>query len=240
MFIALKVFHRRALRCSNRFVLITQSLSQFVPSFTLRSDGLSEEVIKKSKFVGRISSVQSFEEAEIYLNKVMDCKATHNCWAYRSATTSRCSDDGEPAGTAGRPMLSALEGEGIVDAIVLVTRYYGGIKLGSGGLARAYGGAARGAILDAEKVVVVPTCTMSLQVELGHLGAVYQLFQQLQGKSEAFRKRSEAYVDSGTGTGTRVVFDLRIPVSDLSSFRTAIGDICKGREIIFVKEEAAS
>jgi uncharacterized YigZ family protein len=171
-----------------------------VQSFTLRSDGHFEEVIKKSKFIGRVSRARSYEEAELYLNNIKDNKATHTCWAYRSATTSRSSDDGEPAGTAGRPMLSALEAEGTVDAIVVVTRYYGGIKLGSGGLARAYGGAAKGAILNAQKVLVVPTCAVSLQVELGQL-LYTSCFNSCKGSLRLFGSKVRLMWTAGTVQG---------------------------------------
>ena len=68
-----------------------------------------------------------------------DPKASHNCWAFRSQTYERQSDDGEPSGTAGRPILAAIEKENVYDAVVVVVRHFGGVKLGTGGLVRAYG-----------------------------------------------------------------------------------------------------
>ncbi|WP_246128510.1 YigZ family protein [Pleionea sediminis] len=106
-----------------------------------------EEVIKGSRFISRAINVDTVEAAKGYLKQLREAEpdATHHCWAYivgdpKSTTLIGCSDDGEPAGTAGKPMLNILQHSGIGDIIVVCTRYYGGTKLGTGGLARAYGG----------------------------------------------------------------------------------------------------
>lgn len=80
----------------------------------------------------------TLDDAMSFLRKIKDPKASHNCYAWRDAsgTMSKCSDDGEPGGTAGRPILNAIETEGIVDVMVVVTRYFGGTELGKGGLSR--------------------------------------------------------------------------------------------------------
>ena len=104
----------------------------------------AEIVEKKSKFIASVFYVESVEEAE---EKVKEVKkryfdARHNCFAYRIATkdgfTERFSDDGEPSGTAGGPMLTTLSGRNLANVVVVVTRYFGGILLGTGGLIRAY------------------------------------------------------------------------------------------------------
>jgi len=77
------------------------------------------------------------QAAQAALAGLIDADATHNCWAWRYGTHSRSSDDGEPAGTAGRPILAAIDGQGLDRLLVVVTRWYGGIKLGAGGLVRA-------------------------------------------------------------------------------------------------------
>jgi uncharacterized YigZ family protein len=106
-----------------------------------------EEVIKGSRFITRAENVATVDAAKDYLQSLRDAEpdATHHCWAYivgdpNSTTLLSCSDDGEPAGTAGKPMLNILQHSGVGDIIVVCTRYYGGTKLGTGGLARAYGG----------------------------------------------------------------------------------------------------
>ncbi len=112
------------------------------PSLTLACETHAELEVKKSRFIARASSARTPEDAMAFIRRVHDPRATHNCWAYRIGPSARVSDDGEPSGTAGRPILGALETRGIDRAVVVVTRYFGGIKLGAGGLARAYGAAA--------------------------------------------------------------------------------------------------
>ena len=114
--------------------------------------GEAEFVEKKSRFIGRVWPVDTEEEA---LAKIQEMKkkhydATHNCWAYiiRDGAV-RFSDDGEPGGTAGMPMLQVLQREGLYNAVCVVTRYFGGILLGAGGLTRAYGKSARDALAAA-------------------------------------------------------------------------------------------
>ena len=110
--------------------------------FTVAKEAEVEEVIKGSKFIGFVSSVRSVEAALAKLGEVRARypDATHHCWAYRIGDELRFSDDGEPGGTAGRPMLETLQKRDLDRVIGIVTRYYGGAKLGAGGLVRAYGG----------------------------------------------------------------------------------------------------
>src|SRR3546814_8544560 len=98
------------------------------------------EVISKSRFLAKAAPVQSPEEAQAFVQAVSDPTATHSCWAWKIGNQYRFSDDGEPGGTAGRPMLTAIEGQDFDRVAVVVIRWFGGIKLGTGGLARAYGG----------------------------------------------------------------------------------------------------
>jgi uncharacterized YigZ family protein len=98
--------------------------------------------VKHSRFLAHAAPVVSPEAALAYVAAVSQADATHNCWAYRVGAGYRSSDDGEPAGTAGRPILAAIDGQGMDQVVAVVTRWYGGIKLGAGGLVRAYGGAA--------------------------------------------------------------------------------------------------
>ncbi len=89
------------------------------------------------------------------MQQISNTTATHNCWAYRIGQDYRFNDDGEPGGTAGRPILQAIEGQGVDRVVVVVTRWYGGIKLGAGGLARAYGGTAAECLRLAERTPLV-------------------------------------------------------------------------------------
>lgn len=113
--------------------------------FYLTVDGVTENTveIKRSKFIATLSHVESGEDAEAFVRAVRKRypDATHNCYAYIAdelGNETRFSDDGEPGGTAGQPMLEVLRKKGIVKAAVVVTRYFGGIKLGAGGLVAVY------------------------------------------------------------------------------------------------------
>ena len=115
-------------------------------------EGTSEYIEKKSRFLGLIVPVTSEAEARAQLDAVKkrEYDARHNCWAYILHTgQKRYSDDGEPQGTAGQPILNVLEREGVQDVLCVVTRYFGGILLGTGGLCRAYTKAAKDALDDA-------------------------------------------------------------------------------------------
>lgn len=114
----------------------------------IRRDGTHEIEIQRSRFLCHVARVASEQEAAEFFARVRKehWQATHNCTAFRTADTQRSSDDGEPAGTAGVPMLEVLTRRDLVDTAVVVTRYYGGTKLGAGGLVRAYGRAVSEAI----------------------------------------------------------------------------------------------
>ena len=133
-----------------------------------------EDLIKKSRFVARVGSVGSAREAIAFVARVSDPSATHNCWAYRLRTEyGRSNDDGEPSGTAGKPIAEALESEGVHDTCVCVTRFYGGVKLGTGGLARAYGGAARAALRQAGRVKIIAKVRVQISSALCFSSKVY-------------------------------------------------------------------
>lgn len=117
------------------------SQSYTVPATTLEH----ELVVKKSRFIARAARVESREQAMAFLAALRRDypDARHHCWAYllgnpESASTAACNDDGEPTGTAGKPILNVIQHKGIGDVMVVVARYFGGIKLGAGGLTRAY------------------------------------------------------------------------------------------------------
>lgn len=112
--------------------------------------------IKKSRFIGNAIPIASEDEAKAFLASVSDPAANHNCWAWRIGQAYRFSDDGEPSGTAGKPILQAIGGQDLDGVVVVVTRFFGGILLGSGGLVRAYGGTAAQMLRAAEKREIIP------------------------------------------------------------------------------------
>ncbi|MBE6628108.1 MAG: YigZ family protein [Ruminococcaceae bacterium] len=146
---------------------------------TLEGEGEAEFVEKKSVFIGHASPVKSEEEAQAfvkkYKNQYMD--ARHNVWAYlmKGEIIARYSDDGEPQGTAGVPVLDTIRKSGVTDAVVVVTRYFGGILLGAGGLVRAYSHTAKLA-LEAAHIITYEQYT---EMELVCSYSDYQRYSAL-------------------------------------------------------------
>lgn len=129
--------------------------------------------VKHSRFLAQAAPVATPEAALAFLASASDAAATHNCWAWRLGANYRSSDDGEPAGTAGRPILAAIDGQGYDQIVVVVTRWFGGIKLGAGGLVRAYGGAAAECLRRAERMPLVAMHTLELRAGFEDIGAVH-------------------------------------------------------------------
>ena len=132
------------------------------PYKTLRRAASDEFIIHKSRFIGYASPAQTEEEALAFLQsiRVKHKDATHNCYAYvigRNAGVMRYSDDGEPGGTAGLPMMEVLKAQGVVNCCVVVTRYFVGVLLGAGGLVRAYTQGCAVALKAAQVVVMEPS-----------------------------------------------------------------------------------
>jgi uncharacterized YigZ family protein len=188
------------------------------------------EVVKKSKFIAKAKGgVKTIEEAMDFLKQVSEAKASHNCWAYKSsAGYERFSDDGEPGGTAGRPILQALEAEGISDTIVVVVRYFGGTKLGTGGLVRSYGASARLCLQSAETVVVVPSTTICIIVASSALGTVYQILAAT--CMPAAERINEEYSEDGT----KISLTIRVQSSAVEDLRLRITDGTKGAALVTV------
>ena len=149
---------------------------------TLAADARFQQDVRKSRFVANAAPVADIDAALAFIARVSDRSATHNCWAYRIGAQYRFNDDGEPAGTAGKPILLAIDGQSLDHVAVVVTRWFGGIKLGAGGLARAYGGSAAECLRLAPKsplvvrVTVVVRCDFpagaALRARLGDYDAV--------------------------------------------------------------------
>lgn len=129
--------------------------------FTLAQPVTFAEDIKKSRFEAFAASVDSIEQAQQFLADHLDTSTSHQCWAWKINGQSRINDDGEPQGTAGRPILAVIEGQQLDQVIVLVNRWYGGIKLGTGGLVRAYAGTASQCIQLATRVPLLVTQQVS-------------------------------------------------------------------------------
>jgi len=140
---------------------------------TLRANARHELEVKNSRFLAQAAAVTSPDQALDFIRTVAHPDATHNCWAYRIDANYRSSDDGEPAGTAGRPILAAIDGQGYDRVAVVVTRWYGGIKLGAGGLVRAYGGCVAECLRGAERELLVVLTQLTLAFPFHDTGAVH-------------------------------------------------------------------
>ena len=136
---------------------------------TVEFEGSDEFVEKKSRFIGYVMPVKSQQEATEFISKIKSkhWDATHNVSAYvlRENNIQRSSDDGEPSGTAGMPVLDVLLKEGLVDVCVVVTRYFGGTLLGAGGLIRAYSHASKLAVMSGNIITMAPCKILSCSVD---------------------------------------------------------------------------
>ena len=147
---------------------------------SVRGESYAEYVIKKSKFIARAVHITKEEEAQAYLRdgKKQYWDARHNCYAYQLGMNfekQKSYDDGEPSGTAGKPILEVLKNKGLKNTLIVVTRYFGGIKLGTGGLIRAYGTAAVAALDNAIIEDYIDCRILYLQTDYSFLSATERL-----------------------------------------------------------------
>lgn len=145
--------------------------------------GTGEIIEKKSRFIATVEPVKTEEEALAFIERIRKqyWDASHNCTAFtlgENHRLTRCSDDREPAGTAGRPMLDVLLGEDLHDTAVVVTRYFGGTLLGTGGLVRAYGAAVREGLRNAVILEKQPGIRLSVQTDYNGIGKIQYLLNQ--------------------------------------------------------------
>jgi len=182
---------------------------QEAASFTLEA--------RKSRFLAWAAPVETPGQALAWLREIADPQATHNCWAYRIGTAYRFSDDGEPGGSAGRPILAAIEGQGVDQVMVVVTRWYGGTNLGVGGLVRAYGGAAAECLRTAPRRALVDWCEVALEADFALSGPLHGLFDAL-----GARKIDESFDEHG------LHLRLRLPASSFDSLADRLRDLSRG------------
>lgn len=148
--------------------------------FTVKSETENLTIIERSKFICRIKNVEDEEDAKAFIESVKKehSLATHNCYAYiadEKGLTQKFSDDGEPQGTAGVPMLEVLKNRKMYKTAVVVTRYFGGVKLGAGGLVRAYSGAVCDCIDNAEVVDMQPVVFVEVVADYDKYSAILRL-----------------------------------------------------------------
>lgn len=187
--------------------------------------GTGEVVEKKSRFIAQVFPIKSEEEALEILARVRKkhYDARHNCFAYvlgEKNETERCSDDGEPSGTAGRPMLDIITGQGIHDALVVVTRYFGGTLLGTGGLVRAYSAATRAGLENCTIKEKKRGYSVAVTTDYGALGKV----QHTAAEMDVAEERSEY--------GEQVELVYTVPEERVDAFEKEITEKTGGRSRI--------
>jgi uncharacterized YigZ family protein len=183
-----------------------------------------EQVIDRSRFICTVAPVSSVDEAQAFVRTVQRefPDATHNCWAYvvgAPGSTDRIglSDDGEPHGTAGRPMFTVLQHAGVGDIAAVVTRYFGGVKLGTGGLVKAYGGAVQHALETLPRTMRVARVELSLRVGYAAISAIQQMLPSFEAEVVA------------EDFGVVVQFRLRCPEEHADGLRRALLDATRGQ-----------
>ncbi|AUT72586.1 IMPACT family protein [Paraburkholderia hospita] len=192
-----------------------------MPTFTLPSALQAELDIRKSRFIAYAIPVADRDAAMEELRRLREAHptATHVCWALLAGGQSGMSDDGEPSGTAGRPILEVLRHHDLDGVLAAVVRYYGGVKLGAGGLVRAYTDAIATALQDAPRVERIALA--SLQVEIGY-------------PDEARVRRwieQENYALEASAYDMNVQLTIRLPVTAIDAAREALRDMTQGRAV---------
>jgi uncharacterized YigZ family protein len=183
-----------------------------------------EETIRRSRFITTVARAGTPEAARAFVAAVRQefPDATHNCWAFVAGPPGDSgqvgmSDDGEPHGTAGRPMLTALLHGGVGEVAAVVTRYYGGVKLGKGGLGRAYAGGVVAALETLPTELLVPTAEVT--VELRHADVT--------GARRIFLRLGVTVLDEAWGEG--IAYRLRVPEPVMAELASELGGLTRGR-----------
>lgn len=192
--------------------------------------GIGEIVEKKSRFIANVFPVKKEEEALEFLEKIRKehWNATHNCFAYtigEKDQIQRCSDDGEPSGTAGRPILDVLLGEKVHNVIVVVTRYFGGTLLGTGGLVRAYSKATQEGLKQSTIIEKFTGKEISVVTDYNGIGKIQYIIGQMELTVEEIQ-----YTDI-------VTLLILLPLEQAETFEKKVIEVTAGKaEITYIRE----
>lgn len=197
---------------------------------TVYCGGEAEIVEKKSRFIATVQPVKSEEEALTFIEAMRKkyWNATHNCFAYvigEHFQVQRCSDDGEPSGTAGKPMLDVLLGEEIHDVVVVVTRYFGGTLLGTGGLVRAYSGSTKEGLLASNVITKMHGQKLIVQTDYTGLGKIQYILGQ-----RGLQILDSIYTD-------KVDLEVLLPEDVIGEVMAEITEGTNGQAVMELKEE---
>ncbi|WP_305369955.1 YigZ family protein [Photobacterium leiognathi] len=184
-------------------------MSNSEPYLVPTADVIFEEEIKKSRFITYLAHTPNIEAAKQFVQQIKERHhdARHNCWAFVAGRPTDSmkwgfSDDGEPSGTAGKPILAQLTGSGVGEITAVVTRYYGGIRLGTGGLVKAYGGGVQQALTRLETKQKVITSELELSCEYNQVSLVESLLSEYNG--------TQLHADYGNQVTMQIELDSRI------------------------------
>jgi uncharacterized YigZ family protein len=191
-----------------------------------------EEEINRSRFITTVAFTPTVEAARAFIEKVRAefADATHNCWAYLAGPPGSTgqmgySDDGEPHGTAGKPMATVLQHSGVGDISAVVTRYFGGILLGKGGLVRAYSGGVKLALETLPRAVHVPTADLLVVIDYASVTPVQRLLPEFEAEV-----RSQEY-------GTDVTYHLRLPEEHAPALQQRLMELTNGQMLIDIRPQ---
>ncbi len=205
------------------------TISKKISYKTVSDEAQTVYIDKKSKFIANVKPVETEEDALEFLAQIKKqySDASHNVYAYiiDENNITRYSDDGEPGGTAGMPVLDTIRKEGLVDVIVVVTRYFGGTLLGTGGLVRAYTASAKSGLTEAGIVTMTLCNTVEIKAD-------YTLVGRIQ-----YKISSENYILEDTAYGDYVTFKICCRIGDTERFLEDMVDLTDGRIEYSVSEE---
>ena len=190
--------------------------------FTLVRTERFEQEIKKSRFLAQAAPAGSEEEARRFIAEHSMPDAGHNCWALRVGDVYRFSDDGEPGGTAGRPILQAIEGQELDRVAVVVSRWFGGILLGAGGLVRAYGGTAASCLKAAEREPIVDYAILAVACAFADEARIRSSLGGFPGT----RVETTGFTSDG------VQLHVALPRDRADAFIRLVGDISRGQAVV--------
>ncbi|RWR02718.1 hypothetical protein ED28_06170 [[Pantoea] beijingensis] len=187
------------------------------------SVSISEDTIKKSRFITLLAHTDGVEAARAFVQQVKNehPAARHHCWAWVAGAPDDSqqlgfSDDGEPSGTAGKPMLAQLMGNNIGEITAVVVRYYGGIQLGTGGLVKAYGGGVQAGLKQLARLQKVPMRTFQLRCDYAQLADIERMIKRFDGKL-----LNSEFLDV-------VLINLALPYAQITGFTQNLSDFSRG------------
>jgi len=188
-----------------------------IPS-TLQAEASLQQEIRRSRFLAQAAPVGDADEAAAFIARVSAPDASHNVWAFRTGAQYRFNDDGEPGGSGGRPVLAAIDGQGLDRVAVVVTRWFGGIKLGVGGLMRAYGGCAAECLRRAPREPLVERFPATVHCEHALAPLVFARLADF----DALRRGERTGLDG-------IAIDVDLPAARREAFATFVRDVTRGR-----------